>query len=189
MFIAGGWMTSMNFVPRAECDDEKHILDARLYDVRGQAIAEFEEESGLSRTAGQFSISTPFGIVRDLDTGFNLAISYAADIKEPSARVREIMEKGLHEGRDEYDRVFMLPVSDLDKLLLNQAQLVGKNPLTYESAKPEEQILLHEAIGGFVAAHQTLTGRSVERKTLDKLAQAGINIVQKDTSIGTHQLD
>ena len=178
MFIAGGWMSAMNILGKERCEDLEVLKDSRLYDTNIQSQREFVEETGLEE---KDFLLVPFGTIRGgIDNG--VVVSYVANIYMDGKMVKERMEKGAHEGKDEYDKVMLLPKEGLADLLRNQPRLQKENEKTFISADPREQILISEAIGGFVAAYRHLVSRELPKDIIEKLGEGGINFRNMPTS-------
>lgn len=171
-----GYMTSLAFAPRAECDMPKHANDSRLFDInvqlnyRKREIAEtfgipeelvsYHPEQDLLG-CGWKSIEMYFSTTGKIDAN-------SADLKLP-----------------EKQEVFFVPFEHLKDLIHNQGRLSKINPEGYRPSDPREIPLIDESLAGLIWGYEKITGEKLDiPETIDRLNKEGLEIKVHDTSPG-----
>lgn len=171
-----GYMASMNFAPRAECDLEKYADDERLFNLWTQL--EFRKEE-IAKTFGVSSELVSYHPWQDLlATGWltkEMYFSTTGRIDEKSTKLKV----------PENQEVFFVPFKHLKDLIYNQGKLSKINPEGYRPSDPREIPLIDESIIGLIYGYEKLTGDKLDiPETIDRLNKTGLEIKVHDTSIG-----
>jgi hypothetical protein len=173
-----GYMASMNFVPREECDLEKYADDSRLFDLP------FQYEFRKNEIAKTFGISpelVSYNSKQDLlACGWLSTELYFSTTGKISATEKEltIPEKG---------EFFFVPFEYLKELIYNQGKLSQINAEGYRPSDPREIPLIDESTIGLIYGYEKLTGEKLDiEETIERLNHNGMNIRVYDTSFGWH---
>lgn len=172
-----GYMTSLTFAPREECDHERHFGDKRLFDIADQLNfrkREIAEIFGLEPSTVSYRPSQDFLAAGWMTT--EMYFSTLGKIDLPESKLTK------PEGQD----IFFVPFEDLKSLILNQGRLSRVSPKNYGPDNPQEIPLIDESLAGLIWGYEGLTGEKLDiPDTLDRLNGEGMNIRVYDTSPGT----
>jgi len=171
-----GYMASMYFAPRAECDLEKYAKDQRLFDIITQL--DFRKEE-IAKTFGVDSKLVSYEPIQDfLATGWMAIELYFSTTGKINANKNQLKVP-------ENQEVFFVPFEDLKPLILNQGRLSQVNPEGYRPSNPKEIPMIDESTIGLIYGYEKLTGEKLDiEETIGRLNQSGLEIKVHDTSNG-----
>ncbi|MFA5020180.1 MAG: hypothetical protein WC533_03715 [Candidatus Pacearchaeota archaeon] len=191
-----GYMTSLAFAPRTECDNPKYAQDERLFDVELQLGAKTRE---LAETFGIPPESIHYQLMPDfLGNGHNSIEFFfsstgktdysEAELRESlNDRIKKLRKEGNERQakRLENTEFLFVPFEKLGKLIMNQGRLCKINPVGYRPAKPEEMPLIDESLLGLIYGYADLTGESPDiDETIARLNHEGTDIKVYNSSRG-----
>ncbi|VVB83557.1 Uncharacterised protein [uncultured archaeon] len=163
-----GYMASMNFAPRAECDLGKYAEDSRLFDLVGQLDYRKEE------IAKTFSIPSEL-VSYELRQDF-LAAGWITKEMYFSTTGR-IDVNSIELKIPENQEIFFVPFEHLKDLIYNQGKLSQINANGYRPLDAREIPLIDETLIGLVWGYEKLTGEKLDvEDTIARLNHDGMNI-------------
>lgn len=171
-----GYMTSMAFAPRSECNDYKYVSDHRLFDIdvqlkfRKKEIAETFDvpEESVSYELGQDLLGCGWKTIE-----MYFSTTGKIDVEQKNLRLPKNQE------------VFFVPFEHLKDLIYNQGKLSQVNPDSYRPKDPREIPLIDESLIGLIYGYEKLTGDKLDiNETIDKLNRDGLEIHIHDTLPG-----
>lgn len=171
-----GYMASMVFVPRDECDDPKYADDERLFDIKIQLDArkaEIAETFGLETETVSYKEKQDF-----LAAGWKATEMYFSTTGRIAAKEGDlkIPEKG---------EFFFVPFEHLKELIYNQGRLSKIDAKGYRPEDPKEIPLIDESLVGLIWGYEALTGEKLDIKgTVERLNSEGLEIIVHKTSHG-----
>ena len=171
-----GYMTSLAFAPRAECDRPEYADDPRLFSLKAQLDYRKNE---IARTIGVAPEAVTYQIEQDLlGCGWKTIEMYFSSTGIIDAKERElrIPEKG---------EFFFVPFERLRALIYNQGRLSQVDPAGYKPKDPREIPLIDESLAGLIWGYEKLTGERLDiDETVERLSKEGLEIRVHDTSPG-----
>ncbi|MAH49336.1 hypothetical protein CMI37_26150 [Candidatus Pacearchaeota archaeon] len=171
-----GYMASMAFAPRSECDDPKYAQDPRLFSIKDQLEArarEITEQFGIGREDVDYKPQQDF-----LGADWNSLEMYFSTTGQLKARSSDLM---LPEGA-EYRFV---PFEHLKELISNQGRLSRVDTANYRPDDVREIPLIGESAAGLIWGYEALTGDNLDiYDTVERLNRDGLGIKIYDTSRG-----
>lgn len=169
-----GYMASMNFAPRAECDLEKYADDGRLFNIYSQL--EFRREE-IAKTFGVPLELVSYNPRQDfLACGWLTKEMYFSTTGKIDAKSTELKIP-------ENQEIFFVPFEHLKELIYNQGRLAKINPGGYRPSDAREIPLIDESIIGLIYGYERLTGEKLNiEETIDRLNKTGLEIKVHDTS-------
>ncbi len=172
-----GYMASMYFAPRTECDLEKYASDLRLFDMKTQLDFRKEEIAkifGVSSDLVSYEPKQDFLAAGWLSIELYFSTTGKIDANKSALSLLENQE------------VFFVPFEHLKELIYNQGRLSGVNPVGYRPSDSREIPLIDESLIGLVYGYEKLTGdKFYIDETIDRLNHTGLDIRVYDTSAGT----
>ncbi|MDP1695948.1 MAG: hypothetical protein Q8L29_03475 [archaeon] len=171
-----GYMTSMAFAPRAECDKPEHATDSRLFDINAQLDdrkREIAETFGVPKELVSYHPEQDF-----LGCGWKTIETYFSTTGKIDADSRDLK-------LPEKQEVFFVPFEHLKELIYNQGRLSRVNPEGYRPSNYREIPLIDESLIGLVYGYERMTGDKLDiPQTIDRLNRDGLEIKVHDTSPG-----
>lgn len=163
-----GYMSSMAFAPRSECDKSKYADDERLFDVGFQLNIQKDE---MAKTFGVSSKDIEYNPHQDiLACGWKTIEMYFSTTGKINAT-----EKNLKIPIDQ--EMFFVPFEHLKDLIYNQGRLSKIDPANYRPNDPREIPLIDESLIGLVYGYEKLTGEKIDiPETIDRLNSSGLEI-------------
>lgn len=171
-----GYMASMNFASRAECDLEKYVNDSRLFDINTQLDSKKEE---IANTFGVPSELVSYNPRQDfLACGWLTKEMYFSTNGKIDAKSTELKVP-------ENQEVFFVPFENLKDLIYNQGKLSKIDANGYRPSNAKDIPLIDESLIGLVYGYKNLTGDKLDiPETIDRLNRDGLEIKVYDTSAG-----
>ncbi|MBS3085485.1 hypothetical protein J4225_02260 [Candidatus Pacearchaeota archaeon] len=169
-----GYMTSLAFASRAECDKPEHANDPRLFNLETQL--DFRKKE-IADTFGLEAEAVIYEPAQDcLAAGWLTTEMYFSTTGKIDASEKELKlpEKG---------EFFFVPFEYLKDLINNQGRLSKINPEGYRPEDPREIPLIDESLVGLIWGYEKLTGEKLDiEETVDRLGHGGLDIRVMDTS-------
>jgi len=171
-----GYMASMYFAPRAECDDPKYANDSRLFDLETQLNAKKKQ---IAETFGLSAEQVSYGLKQDfLATGWLSKEMYFSTTGKIDAKQKDL-------NMPEKGEFVFVPFKFLKDLIHNQGKLSKVSPENYRPSDVREMPLIDESLIGLIFGYEKLTGEKLDiNETIDRLSQDGLSIKVYDTSPG-----
>jgi len=169
-----GYMASIAFANRSECDNPRYANDPRLFDVSIQLDARRKE------IADTFSVpmeAVSYNLKQDL-----LACGWRSTETYFSCTGRLDVEEGKLK-LPERGEFFFVPLEYLRDLIMNQGRLSSVDPTNHRPEDPREIPLIDESLAGLIWGYEELTGDKLDiDETVDRLNRDGLSINVFDTS-------
>lgn len=171
-----GYMTSLAFATRAECDKPEHVSDARLFNLKSQLDYRRNEIAG---TFGVAPESVSYEPSQDLlACGWKSIEMYFSTTGKIDANQGDLK-------LPEKQEVFFVPFEHLKPLIHAQGRLSKIDPTGYRPTDPREIPLIDESLIGLIYGYERLTGDKLDiSETIDRLNREGLEIKVHDTSPG-----
>ncbi len=182
----GGYMTSLLF-DRDNCDKPEYARDNRLYNIRTQADLRIRkqefEDTGRDVEFAPNPSSLAFGFYHSLE----MELGWVATFRKSREWILEhASEHEVVKGQKEHSKELFIPAKDLERLLLNQGDLLNVDPINYEPDDPTKIILLDCNVGELVGgAFEEITGRKLDPSVVKHLRKKGLDIRVMDTPLGS----
>ena len=173
-----GYMSSMQFVPRAQCGDPQYANDPRLFDIGLQLDSKRAE---IAEALGVGPESITYDPKQDLlGAGWKTIEMYFSTTGRVDARSQDLPV------RDKIETIYV-PFDELRTLLLNQGRLASVDPVGYRPDDFKEMPIIDETILALLFGYRKLTGDNSfdPLEAIDKLNQSGLNIRVFDTNPGS----
>lgn len=172
-----GYMASMNFVTRAECDNPMYANDSKLFDLKTQLDFRRGE---LAKTFGLDVSQVSYEPIQDfLATGWltkELYFSTTGNVEATQQQLK-MPERG---------EFFFVPLEHVKELINNQGRLSKINPVGYRPEDPREIPLIDESLAGLIWGYERLTGDKLDiYDTVERLNRDGMDIRVNDTRRGS----
>lgn len=193
-----GYIASMAFAPKAECDLEKYANDKRLFDIKEQLNfrkKEIAETFNVPEELVTYKLNQDFLAAGWLTTEIyfsttgKIGDSEQGLIKSLFDKITKL-EKGDEKERREAENLkkqefFFVPFEHLKDLIYNQGRLSKINPEGYRPENPRDIPLLDESLIGLIYGYEKLTGEKLNiEETVNRLNKSGLEITVHDTSPG-----
>lgn len=173
----GGYMTSLLF-DKANCDKPEYAQDKRLFDIHEQVRLRIEKQEfkdlGDKVELAPYPVALAFGFYHSLEMELGLVGTFRMSKEEmlEKARQHEVVK-----GQKEHSREMFVPANDLEKLLVNQGDLLKEDPRNYETDDPTNIILLDCNIGELVGGgFEAITGSKLDSSVVKHLIKKGLSI-------------
>ena len=172
-----GYMASMYFAPRAECDLEKYADDKRLFDIKTQL--DFRKEE-IAKTFGVSPDLVSYEPLQDFLATDNLGGCelYFSTTGKINGNKNELKVP-------ENQEVFFVPFEDLKNLIYNQGRLSKVNQKGYRPSNAKDIPMIGESTIGLIYGYEKLTGEKLDiPDVVDRLHNSELEIKVHDTSAG-----
>jgi hypothetical protein len=172
-----GYMTSLAFAPRSECDLETYADDLRLFDIKTQLDSRKEE---IAKTFGIDSKLVSYEPLQDFlaTDGLGGCELYFSTTGKIDANKSELT---LPENQE----VFFVPFEDLKDLICNQGKLSRVNQKGYRPSDAKDIPMIGESTIGLMYGYEKLTGEKLDvRYVAERLHDSGLEVTVHDTSVG-----
>jgi len=175
-----GYMASMNFAPRTECDSPKYETDPRLFDLKTQL--DFRQKA-VAETFGLSPEQVSYDSKQDfLAAGWKTLEMYFSTTGKIDATQKDLTlpEKG---------EFFFVPFEHLKDLIHNQGRLSHIDPAGYRPSDSRQIPLIDESLIGLIYGYERLTGERLDiGENIGRLNHEGMKITVYDTSPGKEYL-
>lgn len=163
-----GYMTSLAFAPKAECDKPENSKDPRLFDLKTQLDYRKRE---IAETFGITEDSVDYRSDQDLlGAGWKSVELYFSTTGKIDAESKDLK-------LPEKQEVFFVPFEHLKQLIYNQGRLSKIDPKDYRPGDPREIPLIDETIVGLLFGYEKLTGEKLDiQETVERLGKDGLQI-------------
>ncbi|MEK6913484.1 MAG: hypothetical protein AABW47_02320 [Nanoarchaeota archaeon] len=163
-----GYMASMAFAPRAECDLEKYAGDERLFDLKTQY--EFRRNE-IAKTFGVSPESVFYDSSQDLlAAGWMTKEMYFSTTGKIDVKKSEL-------ALPENQEVFFVPFEQVKDLIYNQSRLSKVDANGYRPSDAREIPLIDESLIGLIYGYEKMTGDKLDVKdTIARLNRGGMDI-------------
>ncbi len=177
----GGYMTSLLF-DKADCDKPEYAHDKRLFDIHGQAMLRIEKQEfndlGDNVELAPYPVALAFGFYHSLEMELGWVGTFRMSQDEMLKRAKQYE---VVKGQKEHSREMFVDANDLEKLLVNQGELLKKDPRTYETDDPTKIILLDDNIGELIGGgFEAITRSKLDESVVAHLRKNGLKIVMGD---------
>lgn len=171
-----GYMASMEFAKRSECDMPKFANDPRLFDVREQLEP---RRIGIAEKFGVAPEAVSYETKQDvLACGWKTTEMYFSTTGKIDTNESELKKQ-------EKGEFLFVPFEHLKELINNQGRLSRVDPTGYHPEDPREIPLIDESLVGLIWGYEKLTGERLDiAETTDRLSGEGLSIKVHDTSPG-----
>lgn len=174
----GGYMTSMLF-DRENCNKPEYAQDPRLFDIHEQIRLrierqEFKDLGDVAVELAPNPVALAFGFYHSLEMELGWVGTFMMTGEEI---LRYASKHEIVAGQKEHSREMLVPANDLEKLLLNQVDLLGEDPRTYETDDPTKIILLDDNMGELIGGgFKEITGSKLDSSVVEHLRNNGLEI-------------
>lgn len=172
-----GYVASMNFAPRAECDLEKYANDPRLFDISPQLDfrkKEIAEAFNIPEKLVSYNSQQDFLACGWMSKEMYFSTTGKIDAKSTELKVPENQE------------IFFVPFENLKDLIYNQGKLSKIDANGYRPSNAKDIPLIDESLIGLVYGYEKMTGDKLNvMETIERLNKSGLEIKVHNTFAGT----